>query len=107
MIRKPFCIITGVWENRDLFFLRQSLLSLLAYWEDIFPSVPCPIRFTRQNIELHFTEEENINGVGQLLTLFRDQAVLHMDGMVEPQDYNTTLENSRKFKEIFTRRIIL
>jgi hypothetical protein len=29
-----------------------------------------------------------------------------MDGMVEPQDYDTTLENSRKFKEIFTRRII-
>ena len=68
-----------------------------------FPSVPCPIHFTRQDVELHSKEEENINGVEQLLTLFRNQAVLPVDGMVEPQDYDTALENSRNFKETFIR----
>ncbi|CAI7573647.1 unnamed protein product [Penicillium glandicola] len=57
--------------------------------------------YEAQDLELHSKEEENINGVGGLMTLFRDQAVLPVDGMVEPKDYDTARENSRKFKEIF------
>lgn len=101
IIRKPVWLVTGVWEHRNLFFLRQSLMSLFAHWEELFPDVPCPISFTNEDVELHYKEEENINGVGGLLTLFRDQAVLPVHGMVEPKDYDTALKNSRKFKDIF------
>ncbi|KAJ5092581.1 phosphotransferase enzyme family protein [Penicillium alfredii] len=51
--------------------------------------------------QLQAKEQENINGIGHMLTLFRDQAVLPVDGMVDPQDFNAARENCRKFKDIF------
>lgn len=101
MIRKPVWLVSGVWENKDLFFLCQSLIELATHWDDISPEIPCPIKFTEKDIELHSKEEENMDGVGQMLALFRDQGVLPVDGMVESKDYETARENSRKFKDMF------
>lgn len=103
IIRKPVWLVSGVWENRDLFFLRQSLMSLAAHWEDIFPNtqLPCPISFTDKEVELHTEEEENMDGVGQMLAIFRDQGVLPVDGMVEHEDFEIARENSRKIRDIF------
>ncbi|OQE94820.1 hypothetical protein PENNAL_c0003G02277 [Penicillium nalgiovense] len=84
ILRKPVWLVTGVWENRDLFFLRESLMSLFARWEELIPGVPCPINFTNEDVELHSKEEENMDGVGKMLTLFRDES-----------------KNSRYFKDIF------
>lgn len=102
MIRKPVWLVSGVWENKDLFFLCQSLIELATHWDDISPEIPCPIKSTEKDIELH-SEEENMDGVGQMLALFRDQGVLLVDGMVEPRDYETAREDSRKFKDMFLR----
>ena len=38
-----------------------------------------------------------------MLLLFREQAVLPVDGMVEPEDYDLARENNRKFKDTFIR----
>ncbi|KAJ5508002.1 phosphotransferase enzyme family protein [Penicillium freii] len=102
-IRKPVWLVTGAWENRDLFFLRESLMELVANWEELFPGIACPIEFSREDVEFQAKEQENINGVGHLLTLFRDEAVLPVDGMVDPKDFDIARENCRKFKEIFVR----
>jgi hypothetical protein len=101
IIRKPVWLVSGVWENHDLFFLRESLMTLAAHWDEFFPSIPCPIAFSTDDIAIQSKEQENINGVGHMLTLFRDQAVLPVDGMVAPEDYDLARENSRKFKDIF------
>lgn len=102
-LRKPVWLVSGVWENRDLFFLRQSLISLMTHWDELGlnDDIPCPIGFSEEDLNLHAKEEENIDRIRQLLTLFRDQGVLPVDGMVEPQEYETAKENSRKFKEKF------
>ncbi|KAJ5941369.1 phosphotransferase enzyme family protein [Penicillium verrucosum] len=73
IIRKPVWLVSGVWENP----------------------------FSDEEINLHFKEEENIKGVGQMLLLFREQAILPVDGMVEAEDYDVARENCRKFKDIF------
>ncbi|KAJ5978567.1 phosphotransferase enzyme family protein [Penicillium viridicatum] len=70
-IRKPVWLVTGAWENRDLFFLRESFMELVADWEELFPE--------------------------SLVQL----AVLPVDGMVDPKDFDIARENCRKFKEIF------
>ena len=101
ILRKPVWLVTGVWENRDLFFLREALMKITAHWSEFFPNTPCPIAFSSDDIELHSKEEENINGVGRMLLLFREQAVLPVDGMVDPEDYDLARENSRKFKDTF------
>ncbi|KAK2764409.1 hypothetical protein FQN54_009103 [Arachnomyces sp. PD_36] len=103
VMRKPVWLVTGAWENKDLFFLRQSLLSLASHWDELFPNDigKCPLKFTEQELQLHAEEEENMDGVGQMLTLFRDQGVLPVDGMVDPEDFEVAKENSRKFKDVF------
>ncbi|KAF2130078.1 hypothetical protein P153DRAFT_396412 [Dothidotthia symphoricarpi CBS 119687] len=102
MLKKPVWLVTGVWENRDLFFLRDSLITLVAQWNEIFgEDTPCPITFSTEELELHAKEEENMDGVGQMLSLFRDQGVLPADGMVQPEDYQTAIENCHKYKEVF------
>lgn len=102
MLRKPVWLVTGVWENRDLFFLRDSLIAIVAGWKEIFnEDTPCPIAFSTEVLELHAKEEENIDGVGQMLSLFRAEGVLPADGMVRPEDYQTAIENCRKYKEVF------
>jgi len=103
IIRKPVWLTTGAWENRDLFFLRESLMELVAGWEELFPGVACPIEFGGEEVELQAKEQENISGVGRMLTLFRDQAVLPVDGMVDPKDFEVARENCCKFKDIFVR----
>ncbi|KZF21169.1 phosphotransferase enzyme family protein [Xylona heveae TC161] len=100
-IRKPVLLVNGIWENRDLFFLRDSLISFFTDWEELFPDISCPIDFTEKDIELHFKENENMHGVGKMLSLFREEAGIDVDGMVDPNDYEVAQKNNRKLKDIF------
>ncbi|KAH8434269.1 aminoglycoside phosphotransferase family protein [Aspergillus melleus] len=102
-LRKPVWLVSKMWENKDLFFFRQSLIFLANQWNEIFPSdgPPCPIEFTDKELELHSKEEENIDGIGHMLAMFQDQGVLPVDGMVDPGDYDIANENNRKFRDIF------
>ncbi|KAH8727686.1 phosphotransferase enzyme family protein [Phaeosphaeriaceae sp. PMI808] len=102
VLRKPVWLVTGVWENRDLFFLRDSLIALVAQWDGIFgEDTPCPINFSTEELELHAKEEENMGGVGKMLSLLQEQGVLPADGMVQPEYYQTAIENCHKYKEVF------
>lgn len=101
--RNPTWLTTGVWENRDLFFLRQSLFAVAAHWDRIRPdeNTECPLQFTKEEREHHLKEDENMTGVGQMLQLFRDEGVLPVDGMVAPEDYEAAKVNCEKFKQVF------
>ena len=101
VLRKPIWLVTGVWENGDLFFLRDSLITLHNRWNEIFgENSQCPITFSAEEMEQHAREEENVNGVGKMLSMFRDQGLLPADGMVQPEDYQIAVENCRKYKQI-------
>lgn len=101
--RNPTWLVTGVWENQDLFFLRQSLFAVAAHWDRIRPdeNTECPLEFTKEERERHLKEDENMVGVGQMLQIFRDQGVLPVDGMVVPEDYEVAKANCEKFKHVF------
>jgi hypothetical protein len=36
ILRQPVWLVTGVWENKDVFFLRHSLITLVDRWNEIF-----------------------------------------------------------------------
>ncbi|OJD19318.1 hypothetical protein AJ78_00677 [Emergomyces pasteurianus Ep9510] len=101
--RDPTCLVTGVWENRQLFFLRQSLIAIAAFWDKLRPdeTVESPLSFTKEELDLHAKEDENMTGVGNMLKLFRDEGVLPVDGMVDPDNYQTAMINCRKFRDVF------
>lgn len=91
-LRSPVWLVTGVWENKDLFFLHKSFITLVDEWNDIFgQDTRCPITFSKQELELHAKEEENMDGVGKMLSLLQQQQLLPADGMVRPEDYETAL----------------
>ena len=100
--------MTGVWENRDLFFLRDPLITLFKRWNEIFgEGSRCPITFSTEDIKQHAREEKNVNGVGKMLSMFRDQDLLPADGMVQPQDYQIAVENCRKYKRILLKYLVV
>ncbi|KAJ0419544.1 kinase-like domain-containing protein [Aspergillus carlsbadensis] len=101
ILRKPVWLVSGVWENRDLFFLREALMDITARWSEFFPGIACPIGFSSEDIERHSKEEENVRGVGEMMAMFRREAVLPVDGMVDPDEYELACANNRKFKEAF------
>ena len=100
--------MTGIWENRDLFFfLRNSLITLFTRWNEIFgKNSQCPIAFSAEELKQHAREEENVNGVGKLLSMFRGQGLLPADGMVQPEDYQLAVENCRKYKRILLKYLV-
>ncbi|KAL2808319.1 phosphotransferase enzyme family protein [Aspergillus granulosus] len=104
-LREPISFVTKAWEKNSLFYLRQSLISMAEKWDELFPEtgLPCPIRFTDGDLEVHQKEKQNMQGVGAILALLRDGAVLPSDGMVEPEDYEMACRNNRKFKEVFIK----
>ncbi|EEP82721.1 predicted protein [Uncinocarpus reesii 1704] len=101
--RRPTWLVTGVWENKDLFFLRYSLISIAALWDRLRPDemTECPVNFTPEDLYRHTKEDENMTGIGKMLKLFRDQEVLPVDGMVDPEDIEAAKMNSQKFKDVF------
>ena len=79
-------------ESRFFFLPNHSKIT--AHWSEIYPDSPCPISSCSEDIELHSKE-------GYMLLLFREQAVLPIDRMVEPEDYDVAVENNRRFKDTF------
>ncbi|KAF3484064.1 uncharacterized protein GIQ15_03388 [Arthroderma uncinatum] len=101
--RNPTLLITGMWENRNLFYLRHSLYTVATFWERVQPdtNVECPLEFTKEEGEQHLEEDEKVTGVGEMLRLFRDGRTLPEDGMVAPEDYDVATKNCEKFKKAF------
>lgn len=91
--------MTGAWESRNLFFLRDALIGIAAQWAELFPETPCPIAFSSEKTELRSKEDGNVIGVALMLLIFRDHEVLHADGRVEPDDYEVVFETSHKAKD--------
>ncbi|KAI9703539.1 MAG: hypothetical protein M1820_005843 [Bogoriella megaspora] len=102
LLRNPVWLVTGVWEKDDLFFLRDSLITLFTRWKDIYgEDTECPINFSAEELEQHIKEEENVDGVGKMLSLLQDQGILPADGRVKPEDYQTAVENNQEYKQRF------
>ncbi|KAL9083058.1 MAG: hypothetical protein Q9165_008682 [Trypethelium subeluteriae] len=102
VLRKPIWLVTGVWENSNLVFLRDALIAISLRWNEIFgEDTPCPIKFSAEELKQHVREGENVNSVEDMLSMFRDQRVLPANGVVHPEDYQTAVENCRKYKQVF------
>ena len=98
----PARLAIGVWVDRDVFFLRQALISIANLWPVLCPdSGQCPISFSEQELTLHAHERENMEGVGVILKVFRDKWSLPVDGMVDPAEFHQTRSAIADFRNIF------
>ncbi|KMP00483.1 hypothetical protein CIRG_00625 [Coccidioides immitis RMSCC 2394] len=77
-------LLIGTWESKGLLSLRQR-----------------PVSLSEQELELHRKEEENMDSVGQMLKVLRDEGMLSADGMFHLRDYDVAVENVKKFRRAF------
>jgi hypothetical protein len=99
---KPISLVPSCWDREDLFSLRNSLISIMAHWNDIaLDAMPCLLVFTEEELVLHNTEMELIEGLSSIMHQLRDEAMIPLGGMVQPEDYERLKELSKRLKTDF------
>jgi hypothetical protein len=103
---QPTRLVTNVWSDHDVFFLRRALLSIAEQWEDLCPNLgECPVSFSGKEMELHEAEEDGLADAADILRMFRDILGLQPDGMVEPARFEEIKRELERMKEEFVRLV--
>ncbi|OJJ46852.1 hypothetical protein ASPZODRAFT_15544 [Penicilliopsis zonata CBS 506.65] len=98
---QPMKSIGGAWSSREVFGLRSSLMEVIEHWSGIQSALDCPISFTKEEIKLHSEEMENRDYIEQLMEEFQNAGILPVDGIVDPEDYETLQKTSEMQKTHF------
>lgn len=100
---KPIQLVPSCWERDDLFSLRNSLISVIAHWDEYAPDATktCPISFSEKELALHQDEMELIEGLSSIMHQLQDEAMIPLGGMVRPDDYERLKELNRRFMQDF------
>ena len=100
--RRPTRLALGLWDSKNLFFFRKALMEIKEQWTELCPdSGQCPINFSKEELDLHVYEEENQQGIGGVLKLFKDRWSLSTDGMVDPADFAQTKAAIDEYRKVF------
>lgn len=84
-----------------MFSFWHALISVIAHWKRITPGSDfCPIHFTNLEIELHRTETELVEGLGNIMHQLEDEELISRGGMVRPEHFEHATETNSRFKEI-------
>lgn len=99
---KPVSLVSGCWLRDDLFSFRHSLINVIAHWSELAPSGPsCPAEFTDDELELHRSEMEIIEGLSTVMHQLQNENIIPLGGMVRRDDYKQAQELNRRFKRMF------
>jgi hypothetical protein len=100
---KPIQLVPSCWERDDLFSVRNSLISVIAHWEEIVPDATktCPMRFSEGGLALHQDEMNLIDGLSAIMHQLQDEAMIPLGGMVRPDDHERLKELNRRVMQDF------
>lgn len=101
---KPIQLVPSCWERDDLFSLRNSLISVIAHWEELAPdstTKTCPISFSKEELALYQDEMDLIEGLSSIMHQLQDEAMIPLGVMVRPEDYERLKELNRRFMQDF------
>lgn len=102
VMMSPILTVPGCWDRKDLFSLRNSLVAIIARWNDIGHGVaPCPIKFGDQELLQHQDEMDMLEGISKILQQLQDDSVIPLGGMVHPEFYQQVVEMNDFFKSEF------
>lgn len=102
VIIQPSLLVTGAWSRRDMASLRQSLIRVLVYWDEIFPEgITCPIDFTKEELAAHEVEMENMTGIGEALRNLDATNQIPLGGVVPSEYYDEACRINDHMKNVF------
>ncbi|GKZ86289.1 phosphotransferase enzyme [Aspergillus niger] len=83
----PTNLISGCWEREDIFSLRESLIKVAAYWNQLQQGrTPCPIDFNAEELAAHERERELIEGLSNIVQHLEEEGLIPIGGMVRPEE---------------------
>ncbi|PYH32967.1 uncharacterized protein BO87DRAFT_407623 [Aspergillus neoniger CBS 115656] len=84
----PINLISGCWEREDTFSLRESLIKVAAYWDQLRQDdTPCPVDFDVDELAEHERERELIEGLSNIVQQLEEEGLIPIGGMVRPEEY--------------------
>jgi hypothetical protein len=99
---KPVSLLCGAWSRNDVFSFRHQLIYIAAEWEKIALSIQsCPMTFTHEELELHNSEMELLEGLGEVLHQLQNDNLIPLRGMVRRGYYEQALHINRTVKNMF------
>ncbi|PVH85726.1 hypothetical protein DL98DRAFT_568045 [Cadophora sp. DSE1049] len=102
LLTEPTSLLCGAWSRKDIFSFRHALIHVVARWEEIAPTtLPCPIKFTEHELELHNGELELIEGLGEVLHQLQNNNLIPLGGMVLREKYEEASHINQSVKEMF------
>lgn len=101
--RRLLSLVPCCWENENMFSLRNTLIEVIARWDEIagHMGVSCPIHFTDKELLQHQDEMELIEGVSAVMRQLDDAGLIPFGGMVRREDYERARQASNHFKQEF------
>jgi hypothetical protein len=102
MLTEPVSLVSGAWSRNDVFSFRHALITIAARWKDIPSNLSsCPVKFTKDELELHNEEMELLEELGTVLHLLQDQNLISVGGMVLREDYKRAEAVNNHVKKMF------
>lgn len=102
LLIEPVSLVCGAWSRNDVFSFRHALIHVMARWKDIAPATKTiPVRFTKDALELHSSELELLEGLGEVLYQLQDDNLIPLGGMVLRENYEQAVQVNNKVREMF------
>ena len=102
LLTDPVSFLCGAWSRDDVFSFRHALIRVAARWKEIAPATaPCPIQFTENELELHSSELELVEGLGEVLHQLQKDSLIPLGGMVLRENYEQALHINNAVREMF------
>ncbi|GKZ35825.1 phosphotransferase enzyme [Aspergillus brasiliensis] len=100
----PTNLVSGCWEREDTFSLRESIIKVAAYWNQLHQNgTPCPIDFTADELAAHERERELIEGLSSIVQQLEEEGLIPIGGMLRPEEY----EHAKMVSEYFKKELWL
>jgi hypothetical protein len=102
LLTDPVSLLCGAWSKSDVFSFRHALIHLASRWKEIVPATtPCPIQFTEHELQLHNSELELVEGLGEVLHQLQSDDLIPLGGMVPREGYEQALHVNNVVREMF------
>ncbi|KAG0645021.1 Altered inheritance [Hyphodiscus hymeniophilus] len=102
LLTEPVSLLCGAWSRNDVFSFRHALIHLASRWKEIAPATtPCPIQFTEHELQLHNSELELVEGLGEVLYQLQINDLIPLGGMVPREGYEQALHVNNVVREMF------
>ena len=95
-------LLCSAWSKSYVFPFRHALIYVASRWKEIAPvTTPCPIQFTEQELQLHSSELELVEGLGEVLHQLQIDDLIPIGGMVPREGYEQASHVNNVVREMF------